>query len=139
MFVDGSSALTGDECRNDGKVKRRFRNPHTTGDIDICIAVRQLHAKAFFHNRDQKIDTVIVGSCSGSSRHIKIGVTYQCLHFNHKRACAFDRAGNHGARFAHRFSLQHIFGWIGNFYQSLAAHFKYTDFIGRAKAVFDTS
>ena len=136
MFVDGAAALAGDECCNDGKVKCRFCDPHTAGDVDIGITVGQLHAKAFFHNCDQKIDTVIIGACRGSAWHIEIGVTYQRLHFNHKRTRAFDRAGNHGARFADRLSLQHIFGWIGNFYQSLAAHFKYADLVGGTKTVF---
>lgn len=121
------------------RIQCRLMDPHAACHIDIGITIAHTNTHPFLNDCHQQIHTIIIRTGRSPSRHIKVRLTYKCLHLDQDRSGSLDRAYHDRTRRLFWLSRQHILGTVWHFYQSVATHFKNTDLIRRTETVFDTT
>ena len=105
-------------------------------DIQKRVAAGYLERTALFEHRHQHGGAVVVKAVARPPRDRLRRGREQRLHLGQHRALAFHHAGDAGAGRVVRAAGKQHFRRIRHLDKALAAHFKDTDLIRRAKAVF---
>ena len=136
FVIEAFAGGSGGDSHADSEIGGGVGEAEATDDVDEDVFVGEAEFGAFFEDGDEEIEAVEVKAGGGALRVAEDGLADEGLDLDEEGAGAFDAAKDDGAVDVLALGEEGG-GGVFDFLEAELAHFKDSDFVGAAEAVFD--